>query len=119
MIHADENKLLCDFAETYHVFNWRSLPVGTAAALAVGLPETSRIKRHLSGARVGLNTLLLAVIADRLGFLAWAKTKDAQHNRNRPQSIFEMLTDKESKEIQRAFSSADDFEAAKAKLMGL
>ena len=118
MIHADEDKLVCDFAETYHIFNWRSLPVRTAAALAVGLPDASRIKRHLSGNRVGLRDLLLAVIADRLGFLVWAQTKDAQHNRNRPQSIFELLTGAESKEVQRIFTSADDFEAARAKLMG-
>ena len=118
MLHANENALICDFAETYHVFDWRSLPVRTAAILANGLPDTSRIKRHMAGSRVGLTELLLAVIADRLGFLCWAKSKDAEHNRNRPQSIYELLTNTAPKEVQRAFTSADDFEAARASILG-
>ena len=29
-----EDELICDMAETYHVLNWRELPLKTAAILA-------------------------------------------------------------------------------------
>jgi len=41
---------------------------------------------------------LLAIIADRLGWLIWAKTKDGQRGRNKPKSIYEEMTKKKEKE---------------------
>jgi len=37
--------------------------------------------------RWGVSEYLLAVIADSLRWLVWAKTKDAKRNRNRPKPI--------------------------------
>lgn len=48
MIVTDEDSLICDLAETYHVFNYRELPVKLLATLSVGLRADSRIKLKIS-----------------------------------------------------------------------
>lgn len=110
---------MCDFAETYHIFDYKALPLRTAAALFVGLRSSSRIKRKLSGQTVDENTALLAIIADRLGWLVWAQTKDGQHGRNRPKSIFETIMGGEKTNSPlRGYASAEEFEAARQKIIG-
>ena len=84
MIRMDETALICDFAETYHIYDYRAMPLRTVAALAAGLRRNSRIMIKMSGVGVDPDTLLLAAAVDRLSFLAWVKTKDGQKNRNRP-----------------------------------
>lgn len=37
MVAVDEEALICDFAETYNILDWRELPCRTAAILASGL----------------------------------------------------------------------------------
>ena len=58
MVALDEDALICDFAETYHIYDYRRLPVEYAATLAYGLRENSRIRMVQSGLKVELNTLL-------------------------------------------------------------
>lgn len=87
MIVTDEDALICDLAETYGVLDMYSLPLSTLAKLACGLRADSRIMLKMRGQRIDDNTLLLASAVDRLAFLAWAKTEDARHGRNRPESI--------------------------------
>ena len=41
MIATDEDALICDFAETYHIYDYRSLDVEYAATLAYGLRDDS------------------------------------------------------------------------------
>lgn len=117
-----ETELICDFAETYHILDWRTLPLNTAAALSVGLRDNSRVKMKLAGVEAGQDTLLLAAIVDRLSLLWWAKTKDAESGKNRPHSIFEKLTrrpeDEEPKKEITAFRSGEEFRAAWLKATG-
>lgn len=110
---------MCDFAEVYHIFDYKALPLRTAAALFVGLGPNSRIKRKISGQTVDDTTALLAIIADRLGLLVWGQTKDGQCGRNRPKSIFDAIMGGETINPQvRGYSSAEDFEAARKKIIG-
>lgn len=51
MIAKDEDALICDLAETYRIFDYRSLPLKTVATFSVGLRENSRIKMSLGGGR--------------------------------------------------------------------
>lgn len=43
MISIDRDALLCDLAETYHIYSMRGLPARTLAVLAFGLRADSRI----------------------------------------------------------------------------
>lgn len=95
MIACDENALICDFAETYHIYQWRALPARLAATLGMGLKDSSRIMMRLSGISAPMDTMLIALIADAARILVWQKTKDAEKGKNRPQSIYERLFCKE------------------------
>ena len=117
MIGVDEDALVCDFAETYHVFDYRSLPLRTAARLAAGLRDNSRIMMKLSGFRVPIDTMLLAHAVDGINMLMWSKTKDGRKNTNRPSSILQAITSEKKENPVRGFSSAEDFELEKARIL--
>ena len=120
MISTDRNALICDLAETYRVYDYRSLPAQTVATFSVGLRDNSRIKMKMSGAKATQEILILSMIADRLGILAWMFSKDGQQGKNRPPQLIEMLY---GKEIKRAksdvliFDTPDAFEKARQKII--
>ena len=100
--------LVCDFAQYYGCFDWRSLPVKTAAVLCTGLPPESRVMIKLSGAKVPYNTLLLASILDQVNVIRWLNTRDGAKGTNRPKSILATLTD--SGEAETAlFDTGEEF----------
>lgn len=117
MIKADEDALICDFMETYGVLDYRALPPTKAACLAAGLRNDSRIKMKMVGARIDIDTHLLAAIFDKVNWLCWTHTKDAQHNRNRPESILSILTGEKKEENERAFDSVEEFEKARSRAL--
>ena len=49
MIRLDRDALICDLAETYHIYDMRSLPLQTVATLSAGLRDDSRIKMKAGG----------------------------------------------------------------------
>lgn len=106
-----EDELICDLAETYHLFNYRELSPSLVATLCFGLRDDSRVKMKLSGSKITLTQLLLARITDELSFQSWAKTKDGQKNRNRPESVLKMLTEEKKDELV-SFMTAEDFNRA-------
>lgn len=109
MIALDEEALICDFAETYHIYDIYSMSMLYVAILACGLRDNSRIKMALNGLKVEPNTLLLAHIADNTAINTWFKTKDAETGQNRPQSIVRTLCGKNETEEMITFESGDDF----------
>ena len=111
MIVADEDALICDLAETYGIYDYKSLPVTTVATLALGLKGNSRIMKKMTGQPVDDDLILLAGILDRLSFIAWTKTKDAQHGRNRPEFVLNNLLNGKKKTVREyeTFSSGEEF----------
>lgn len=115
MIKADENALICDFAETYRIYDYKALKPRQAAIYAAGLPNDSRIKRKITGQKHSSQVILLSCIADSLRTLLWFQTKDGQRNINRPASILEeLMTEKEE---YKEYSSIEAYEAARAERM--
>jgi len=108
-----EDELICDLAEVYHVLNYKELLPSLVATLCFGLKDDSRVKMHFSNSKITLTQTLLARMADELSFQSWAKTKDGQKNRNRPESILEALT-KEKKDVDElvSFKTAEEFNTA-------
>lgn len=118
MIATDEDALICDLAETYGIFNYRSLPVELAATFAVGLKADSRIMMKLNNEKVPLNTVLLAGILDRLTWLAWAKTEDGKKGRNKPQEIVKKLMGSDiSQRDTASFASGKEFDEMRKRLL--
>lgn len=108
MIETDEDALICDFAETYNILDYRALPLNLAATLAVGLRADSRIMLKITGQKIDYNTVLSAAILDRLSFLAWTKTKDAEAGRNRPESVVSKLMEEPKENNVVAFEDENE-----------
>lgn len=118
MIRLDRSALICDFAETYGIYDMGLLPAQLVATLASGLRADSRIKMKINGAKVPNDILLLAHAVDRLSLLVWQNTKDGQRNRNRPESIAERILNGEPKRYKcSSFDSPDDFWEARKRIL--
>ena len=121
MIVTDEDALICDLAETYHIYDYRRLPVLTVAVFSLGLRPNSRIKMIMSGNRITLEESLLACAVDRLSILACQKTKDVSKGTNMPQSILEKLLgidERKSESDTQTFSSGEEFLKERNRLLG-
>lgn len=121
MIEFDEAALICDLAETYHIYDYRSLPLQTVATLSAGLRDDSRIKMAAAGLPARQDTLLLAAIADRVEAFRYGFTENAKHGTNRPESLVETIfgeANKANKSGIQGFSSVEAFEAALARFEG-
>jgi hypothetical protein len=116
MIRTDEDALICDLAETYKIYDYKTLPASLVASLAIGLRDNSRIKMKLSGAKAPAEIILLASMVDKLNILVWSKTKDAVKGRNRPKSLLGLIYPKENN--NQVYSSGEEFEKARKKLLG-
>lgn len=105
--------MICDLAETYHIYDYKAVPVQLLATLVSGLRDGSRVKTKLSGARAPMDVLLLAAAVDRLSMLLWAQSKDGQKGRNMPPSIVAIINGDEARETSiKQFASGKEFELA-------
>lgn len=121
VIATDKDALVCDLAETYHVLDYRSLPARLVATLTAGLSDNSRTKRTLAGAQCSVETMLLALIADKLSYLVWFQTEDAVKNKNRPDSIYLSLIGTQGQKSDSdvmVFETGSEFKAMWKKITG-
>lgn len=117
MTARDEDALICDFAETYHILDYQAIPCRLAATLAAGLPAGSRIRRSLANLRVTPEVFLLAACADALRTMLWFQSKDGKKNRGRPKSMLAALSGEQEKRTYRTFRTGADFDEARARLI--
>ncbi len=102
--------MICDFAETYHIFNIYQLPVELAATLAIGLRSDARIMLKASGLKVDMKTLLLAHVVDNTAINYYIQTKDAKTGRNKPKSMVKALTsDLDDSKHAKKYDSGEEF----------
>ena len=112
MVAGGEDDLICDFAQVYHVLDWRGLPLPLAAVLASGLPADARVRRRQTGQRAPDDTVLLATLVDQMAQWLWHHSPKGTP---RPESIAMTFIDKpQKKHPLRVFRSGADFEAALA-----
>lgn len=117
MIHTDEDALICDLAETYHIFNYRELPVHLLATLSVGLSDDSRIKKKLRNVPALPGYIVDAFIMDALNIMIWQNTADGMKGRNRPESILKKIAGDTEDSDMLTFASGDDFEKYRKELI--
>lgn len=108
MMETDEDALICDFAETYHVFDYRALTPSYAATLASGLRDGSRIKTVLGGLPVAMPLYLQMAQTDALNLIAWLNSSDGQEGTNRPKSILKAIATPDREKVQ-SYDSGEDF----------
>lgn len=117
MITVDEEALICDLAETYHIYDYKSLPLSRVAIFAVGLRADSRIKMKMNNMRYPFETILMAAGVDRLTNLLWMKSKDGASGINKPKSILSQLLNEEMESDIEAFSTPEDFEKRRNEIL--
>lgn len=103
--------MICDLAETYHIYNYRELPVSLLATLVAGLRANSRTKMAINGTKIPMETLLMASIYDRLNSWIWMNTKEGRKGQNPPKSLLQMMTT-EKKEQNESFETGAEFDEA-------
>ena len=114
MIQEGEDELICDLAETYKIYDYKLLPVKLVATFSCGLSEDSRIKRKLRGETetfAQYEQRLLIAIFDRINWLQWSRTKDAQDGINCPESLYEKIYNPNKDDDKKvvSFRSGKDF----------
>lgn len=114
MINTDEDALMCDLAETYQIYEYRSLPCRMAATFSCGLRNDSRIKMKMSGSDITLEQMMLASISDGTRMTAWMHTKDAEKGVNRPESLLKVLLKQDEKQDSDvvSFENGEEFDLA-------
>lgn len=117
LVSRCEDELICDMAETYHVLNWRELPLRTAAILASGLPQDSRCRRKLSGQKLRILEYTQLAIIDELRLLVYSRTEDAVTGKNRPKSILKEVLHQDEIPKTLSFRTPEEFEARRMKII--
>ena len=109
MLALETDDFICDMAETYRVFDIRSIPLKLLATLANGLGANSRIRLKRDGLKAPWETVLMALLVDAF---SPANSK----------SISESFLVKDNKKIQKSnskvFGSIEEFEKEKAAIIG-
>lgn len=114
MIAFDENALICDLAETYQVFDYRSLPARLVATLSSGLRESSRIKTRMRGEKVSYVESLLALIYDALNSAFWSGDGET------PKSMYDRLNGFEPIEPPKpckGYDTVEEYERERERLL--
>lgn len=119
MIDANEDALICDLAETYHIYDYRSLPARMVATLAVGLRNDSRIKMFLSNEPLPFEQMMMVKIYDVLNWLAWVEIRTNSKSKSKPPERLEDRIRKKTAEKSDAqvFNTVADFEAERHKML--
>jgi len=115
MIELSEDALICDLAETYQIFDYRSLPVQLVATLSAGLRDNSRIKLLAADAPTSMETVILAAIADNLTLL---RAGMDHKNKTKPFLFTDALYGEKKKQKAQGFKTAEEFEAALKRIRG-
>ena len=116
MIREHEDAMICDLAETYHIFDYRELPVKTLAVLVSGLRADSRTKMEILGMKVPNETMIMAMIYDKLSRWVWMHSKDAKRGVKPPTSLSESFI-KEPKEEVVTFEDGESFDRARQRII--
>ncbi|RGD72907.1 hypothetical protein DW687_11735 [Anaerofustis stercorihominis] len=113
MIRIDENSLICDLAETYHIFNYRSLPARMVATFCVGLRNNSRTFKKITDNKILNTETLLALLLD--DFRTFLSLICGEKNKN--QSAYELLTSEAKEKSKIGFNSPEEFEKARREIL--
>ena len=77
MIGLDEDALICDLAETYHIYKFDDFDAGYIATLAAGLRDDARIVKKITGCDLSMAELLAAGKVTEAAAAALSKNPEA------------------------------------------
>ena len=101
-----KDELICDLLEIYHIWDYHGVPVKMLCTLCSGLGPDTRIGMKLSGRKVPINNILMALIVDYLA------GESEGYKRIAP-TFYESKDEEE----QEAFYSAEEYEEARRRIL--
>ena len=113
MLSEDRDAVICDLAETYHILDYKAVPVQTLATLCAGLRDDSRIKMHLSGFNYVPDVFTNTHISDELTLIRYFLTG----NRKEPKLYQDIMNGKRKQNNTVGYSSPEEFEKARKRLI--
>ena len=117
MLALDEDAFICDMAETYHIYDYKSVPCRLLGTLAAGLRDSSRIKQKMAGIISDPQTVLTASVLDALQLILWTKTEDGQNGKNRPKSVAKEFYVKEAPPKHENSLTPQEYEAIRNRIL--
>lgn len=115
MLNVDRTAVVCDLAETYHIFSMEQLPMRMVATLACGLKADSRIMTKMAGVKVSPPLLLLgALIVDEIRALRFGLAGDKS---TKPVFVTDLMADGLPEKELKGFSTVKDYEEARRKII--
>lgn len=108
-MNLSEDDIICDLAETYHIYDYKQMPLYKVAIFVCGLKDDSRIMLKASNRTISLDRLINATICDNSSLLVWSQTEDGHKNRNRPKRFVEILLGQEKETDIKKFRSSEEF----------
>lgn len=114
MVAEDESAIICDFLEYYHISDYKSLPLQTAATAACGLPAESRTVKRISGRQYTSSELLQIMLIDEIRTLQYifVKAHSGKKRVTPPSSLMDKLLKRETPSEVEAFDTPEAFKAA-------
>lgn len=109
--------MICDLAEVYHIFDYKSLPVTLVAVLTYGLKRDARVWKKMNGGS-DFDLELNVATYDCLRLLVWLNSSDGQEGINRPTPLYQKMFGEEKPETAKKFKSPEDFHAEWEKING-
>lgn len=115
MVSRDKEALICDLAETYHILDYKALPVPLLAVLASGLRDDSRIKMELAGMNHIPADIVIPQMADNISLIRYSLT--AGEDAPAPAMLTQIMTGSDIKKETKGFSSPAEFEEARRRIL--
>lgn len=112
MIEECEDELICDLAETYRIYDYKSLPIEMVAIFACGLRVNARVWRKISDRHSIDTDEVMIAIWDSLNWLIWFHSKAREDGSPPPEPMHKKLYGKEPTRPLKSFANAADFREA-------
>lgn len=118
MLRADEGALICDLAESYGLFDYKTVPARLLGTLAAGLREDSRSKMLAYGQKVNKTEMLLAALMDGVNRIAWMLAAICPREGEPPKSVLDALMGRAETEAEEGMTP-EEYEEAWQQLTGV
>lgn len=112
-----EEEIICDLAQTYHIYDYKKHKPSFIAILVKGLEDDSRLRVRVNKLQTKPSLVLQAGIIDRLNILIWQNTKDGAKNRNKPKPLLPSNEEKEKDRNYKVYADSKSFEKERKKLL--